>query len=202
MYGSLWRLWWIWMKMTRLIIVFFQVALTGAPASSHIFVFTDAIAKDIALKDTIVALIRSSKSIVNTDWQPVMPYVHSVYWSQFNLKGWGYNLNIKLTPQVSFYMTEASSRRRRSLRAASFEDYKDLALASGGQAIQVSKKQLPQATDVILDTSTSALVRLCTSNSVFCTNWSVYQEVSAAVPSDCRAAFLGHWDSPSSVLHH
>ncbi|XP_068590781.1 von Willebrand factor A domain-containing protein 7 [Cebidichthys violaceus] len=99
-----------------------QLALTGAPDSSHIYVFTDAIAKDIALKDTIVSLIRSSKST------------------------------------VSFFMTGPSSRRRRSLRASSFEDYKDLALASGGQAIQVSKSQLPQATDVILDTSTSALV--------------------------------------------
>lgn len=99
-----------------------QLALTGAPASSHIYVFTDATAKDIALKDTIVALIRSTKST------------------------------------VSFFMTGASRRRRRSLRAGSFEDYKSLALASGGQAIQVSKKQLPQATDVILDTSTSALV--------------------------------------------
>ncbi|XP_071360801.1 von Willebrand factor A domain-containing protein 7-like [Trachinotus anak] len=99
-----------------------QLALTGAPASSHIYVFTDATAKDIALKDTIVALIRSTKST------------------------------------VSFFMTGASRRRRRSLRADPFNDYKDLALASGGQAIQVSKKQLPQATDVILDTSTSALV--------------------------------------------
>ncbi|XP_023277909.1 von Willebrand factor A domain-containing protein 7-like [Seriola lalandi dorsalis] len=99
-----------------------QLALTGAPASSHIFVFTDATAKDIALKDTIVALIRSTKST------------------------------------VSFFMTTASRRRRRSLGAGSFEDYKDLAVASGGQAIQVSKRQLPQATDVILDTSTSALV--------------------------------------------
>ncbi|GAA6216347.1 von Willebrand factor A domain-containing protein 7-like [Lates japonicus] len=99
-----------------------QLALTGAPASSHIYVFTDAIAKDIALKDTIVALIRRTKST------------------------------------VSFFMTGASRRRRRSIRAASFDDYKDLALASGGQAIQVSKKQLPEATDVILDTSTSALV--------------------------------------------
>ncbi|XP_051241399.1 von Willebrand factor A domain-containing protein 7 [Dicentrarchus labrax] len=99
-----------------------QLALTGAPASSHIYVFTDAIAKDIDLKDTIVALIRSSKST------------------------------------VSFFMTGASRRRRRSLSAASLEDYKDLALASGGQAIQVSKRQLAQATDVILDTSTSALV--------------------------------------------
>ncbi|KAM7010246.1 von Willebrand factor A domain-containing protein 7-like [Tautogolabrus adspersus] len=99
-----------------------QVALTGAPASSHIYVFTDATAKDIQLKDTIVALIRTTKST------------------------------------VSFFMTTSTGRRRRSLRAASFEDYKDLALASGGQAIQVSKKQLPQATDIILDTSTSALV--------------------------------------------
>uniref|UniRef100_A0A3Q1H4H9 von Willebrand factor A domain containing 11 n=1 Tax=Acanthochromis polyacanthus TaxID=80966 RepID=A0A3Q1H4H9_9TELE len=99
-----------------------QLALTGAPPSSHIYVFTDATAKDISLKDTIVALIRSTKST------------------------------------VSFFMTRAGSRRRRSVRAASFNDYKDLALVSGGQAIQVSKGQLPQATDVILDTSTSALV--------------------------------------------
>ncbi|XP_040891924.1 von Willebrand factor A domain-containing protein 7 [Toxotes jaculatrix] len=99
-----------------------QLALTGAPGSSYIYVFTDAPPKDIALKDTIVALIRSTKST------------------------------------VSFFMTGASRRRRRSLTAPSFNDYKDLALASGGQAIQVSKRQLPQATDIILDTSTSALV--------------------------------------------
>ncbi|KAJ3614424.1 hypothetical protein NHX12_017998 [Muraenolepis orangiensis] len=98
-----------------------QLALTGAPASSNIFVFTDATAKDIHLKDTIIALIRSTKST------------------------------------VSFFMTGASKRKRRSLRA-SFNDYKDLALASGGQAIEVSKGDLPEATDVILDTSTSALV--------------------------------------------
>ena len=42
-----------------------QLAMTGAPASSHIYVFTDAVAKDIDLKDTIVALIRSTKSTVN-----------------------------------------------------------------------------------------------------------------------------------------
>ncbi|XP_023189663.1 von Willebrand factor A domain-containing protein 7-like [Xiphophorus maculatus] len=99
-----------------------QLALTGAPSSSNIYVFTDAIAKDIELKDTIIALMRSTKST------------------------------------VSFFMTDASSRRRRSLTSSSFSDYKDLALASGGQAIQVSKPQLPQATDIILDTSTSALV--------------------------------------------
>ncbi|XP_047432280.1 von Willebrand factor A domain-containing protein 7-like [Mugil cephalus] len=99
-----------------------QLALTGAPSSSHIYVFTDATAKDIYLKDIILALIGSTKST------------------------------------VSFFMTTSSRRRRRSVRAASFEDYKELALASGGQAIQVSKKELSRATDVILDTSTSALV--------------------------------------------
>ncbi|XP_014876907.1 von Willebrand factor A domain-containing protein 7 isoform X1 [Poecilia latipinna] len=98
-----------------------QLALTGAPSSSNIYVFTDAAAKDIALKDTIIALMRSTKST------------------------------------VSFFVT-ARSRRRRSLASSSFGDYNDLALASGGQAIQVSKSQLPQATDIILDTSTSALV--------------------------------------------
>ncbi|XP_053712755.1 von Willebrand factor A domain-containing protein 7-like [Synchiropus splendidus] len=99
-----------------------QMALTGAPASSHIYVFTDAPAKDIGLKDTIVALIRKTKST------------------------------------VSFFMTTKTGRRRRAVYAASLNDYKDLALASGGQAIEVSKRELPQATDIILDTSTSALV--------------------------------------------
>ncbi|XP_041838691.1 LOW QUALITY PROTEIN: von Willebrand factor A domain-containing protein 7-like [Melanotaenia boesemani] len=99
-----------------------QLALTGAPSSSQIFVFTDAEAKDIALKDTILALISRTQSAVN------------------------------------YYTTFTSSRRRRSPSASSFEDYKDLALASGGLAIQVLKSQLHKATDVILDTSTSALV--------------------------------------------
>lgn len=61
---------------------------------------------------------------------------------------------------MSFYITALGRRRRRSVRAVSFNDYKDLALASGGQAIEVSKSQLAQATNIILDTSTSALVRL------------------------------------------
>ncbi|XP_077460651.1 von Willebrand factor A domain-containing protein 7 [Stigmatopora argus] len=99
-----------------------QLALTGSPASSQIYVFTDANPKDIHLKNTIVALIRSTKST------------------------------------VSFYLTPNRRRRRRSGRAVSFADYRDLALASGGHAILVSKSQLAEATDVILDTSTSALV--------------------------------------------
>lgn len=100
-----------------------ELALTNAPQSSYIYVFTDAIAKDIHLKDTINALTESTKST------------------------------------VSFLMTNAMRRRRSTSSIKnSFEDYKDLALASGGQAIEVSKKNLPQATDIILDSSTSALV--------------------------------------------
>lgn len=99
-----------------------QLALTGAPVSSHIYVFTDAEAKDVALKDTILALIRSTKST------------------------------------VSFFMTGAGRSRRDLPVRAKFDTYRDVALASGGQAILVSKASLPQATDIIIDSSTSALV--------------------------------------------
>lgn len=63
--------------------------------------------------------------------------------------------------QVSFFLTDPTKRKRRSPRAPSFQTYKKVASASGGQAIEVSKGQLPQATAIILDTSTSALVCLC-----------------------------------------
>ncbi|XP_077102559.1 von Willebrand factor A domain-containing protein 7 [Siphateles boraxobius] len=101
-----------------------QLALTGAPSSSHIYVFTDAPPKDIYLEKTITALIRSTKST------------------------------------VSFFMTK-SRRRRRALKASSqFQVYYDVALASGGQAIEVPKSSISQATDIIVDTSTSALVTI------------------------------------------
>ncbi|KAI4881233.1 hypothetical protein NFI96_033481 [Prochilodus magdalenae] len=100
-----------------------QLALTGAPASSHIYVFTDASAKDKHLEKTITALIRSTKST------------------------------------VSYFMTQKTKSKRDVGRSA-FQLYYDLALASGGQAIKVSKSDLPSATDIIADTSTSALVTI------------------------------------------
>ena len=42
-----------------------QLALTAAPPSSEIFVFTDAPAKDAHLKSTITALIENTKSVVS-----------------------------------------------------------------------------------------------------------------------------------------
>ncbi|KAL7404652.1 hypothetical protein ABVT39_017648 [Epinephelus coioides] len=110
-----------------------QLALTAAPPSSEIFVFTDAPAKDADLKGTITALIESTKSV------------------------------------VTFMLTDvlASRRRRRnpqgksSPRSMSQLDaqlYRDLARASGGQAIEVTKSDLSLATSVIEDSSASAVV--------------------------------------------
>uniref|UniRef100_A0A671ULV9 von Willebrand factor A domain containing 10, tandem duplicate 2 n=1 Tax=Sparus aurata TaxID=8175 RepID=A0A671ULV9_SPAAU len=109
-----------------------QLALTAAPPSSEIFVFTDAPAKDAHLKSTVTALIESTKSAVN------------------------------------FMLTDvlASRRRRRSLqdpvsRSMSQSDaqlYRDLARASGGQAIEVTKSDLSLATSVIEDSSAGAVV--------------------------------------------
>ncbi|XP_059410430.1 von Willebrand factor A domain-containing protein 7-like [Carassius carassius] len=101
-----------------------QLALTGAPSSSYIYVFTDAPPKDTHLENTIKALESSTKSTVT-------------------------------------FMLTASSRRRRTLSASSqFQMYYDMALASGGQAIEVSKSSISQATAIIVDTSTSALVTI------------------------------------------
>ncbi|XP_051241569.1 von Willebrand factor A domain-containing protein 7 [Dicentrarchus labrax] len=111
-----------------------QLALTAAPQSSEIFVFTDAPAKDAHLKSTITALIESTKSV------------------------------------VTFMLTDvlASRRRRRSPqggspRSMSQSDaqlYRDLARASGGQAIEVTKSDLSLATSVIEDSSASAVVTI------------------------------------------
>ncbi|XP_045578936.1 von Willebrand factor A domain-containing protein 7 [Salmo salar] len=118
-----------------------QLALTAAPPSSEIFVFTDAPAKDTALKSTVTALIESTKSV------------------------------------VTFMLTDnlRSSRRRRSVGGASAiwpsqggasnrmaqsdaQLYRDLAQASGGQAIEVTKEDLHRATSIIEDASAAAQV--------------------------------------------
>ncbi|KAJ8372224.1 hypothetical protein AAFF_G00293430, partial [Aldrovandia affinis] len=116
-----------------------QLALTSAPRSSEIFVFTDAPAKDTHLRSTVIALIESTKSV------------------------------------VTFLLTNALSARRRRdsddgqdqeqrfssrLSTAGNALYQELAEASGGQAIVVTKETLPQVTDIIVDSSTSALVTI------------------------------------------
>nr|XP_055060957.1 von Willebrand factor A domain-containing protein 7-like [Misgurnus anguillicaudatus] len=109
------------------------LALAGAPPSSDIFVFTDASAKDSELQGTIEAMIESTRS------------------------------------RVTFMLTNPfSSRRKRGVlesqrtlsRAMSQPEvqlYRDLAHVSGGQAIEVTKSTLSQATTVITDAFTSAM---------------------------------------------
>ncbi|XP_059903279.1 von Willebrand factor A domain-containing protein 7 [Gadus macrocephalus] len=111
-----------------------QLALAAAPPSSEIFVFTDAPAKDAHLKGAITALIESSKSV------------------------------------VTFMLTDvtASRRRRREAQGGTqrvmsqldAQLYRELAQASGGQAIEVTKSDLTLATSVIEDSSAPAVVTL------------------------------------------
>ena len=44
---------------------FIQLALTGAPPGSDIFLFTDATAKDDYLLDAVIALVERTKSVVS-----------------------------------------------------------------------------------------------------------------------------------------
>ncbi|XP_051258150.1 von Willebrand factor A domain-containing protein 7 [Dicentrarchus labrax] len=110
-----------------------QLALTSAPSNSEIFLFTDAPAKDKRLKSTVVALIERTQTVVN------------------------------------FMISDSSvsNRRRRSddtqsnrIAASDAQLYRDLAQASGGQAIEVTKNELPTAVSIITDSSSSSLVTL------------------------------------------
>ncbi|XP_017319799.1 von Willebrand factor A domain-containing protein 7 [Ictalurus punctatus] len=104
-----------------------QLALTGSPPETEIFLFTDADAKDKMLISTVKTLIEITKSKVN------------------------------------FMLTNGFSLRRRRRRALSTtlnQVYQGLAQASGGQAIEVTKGTLAQATGIIAVTTRSTLVTL------------------------------------------
>ncbi|XP_073670360.1 von Willebrand factor A domain-containing protein 7-like [Paramisgurnus dabryanus] len=110
-----------------------QLALGVVPIYSDIYVFTDASAKDFGLESTIRAMIEWTKSRVN----------------------------FMLTKAFSFRKRRYVSRSQRSLTRkprSGIQLYRDLADVSGGQAIEVTKRTLSQATAVITDSSASALV--------------------------------------------
>ncbi|XP_007554349.1 von Willebrand factor A domain-containing protein 7-like [Poecilia formosa] len=112
-----------------------QLALTSAPFNSEIFLFTDAPAKDKDLKNTVIALIEQTQTVVN----------------------------FMITDSV---VTNRRRRRNSNLlqtRAISESDaqlYRDLAQASGGQAIVVTKAELPVAAATIVQSVSSSLVTL------------------------------------------
>ncbi|KAM6911567.1 von Willebrand factor A domain-containing protein 7-like [Lycodopsis pacificus] len=111
-----------------------QLALIGAPSNSEVFLFTDAPAKDKHLKSTVIALIERTQTVVN------------------------------------FMISESTvlNRRKRSddtvkplkIAASDAQLYRDLAQASGGLAIEVTKNELPVATSIITESSSSSLVTL------------------------------------------
>ncbi|KAK7165961.1 hypothetical protein R3I93_005902 [Phoxinus phoxinus] len=114
-----------------------RLALTGSPPQTKIFVFTDADAKDKELKSTVLALIESTKSVVN-----------------FMLTN-----GLATRRRRSGDLNQGQSQRYSTRISNPLNQvYEDLALASGGQAIEVTKATLPQATSIILDASTSDLV--------------------------------------------
>ncbi|XP_046719939.1 von Willebrand factor A domain-containing protein 7-like [Silurus meridionalis] len=108
-----------------------QLALTGSPPQTEIYVFTDADAKDKGLTSTVRALIERTKSKVTfmltttrhcrSSGKPVDGHHH--------------------------FSTQTSL-------------YHNLAQASGGLAIEVTKRTLAQVTDIIAVTSGSKLVTL------------------------------------------
>ncbi|XP_051794025.1 von Willebrand factor A domain-containing protein 7-like [Acanthochromis polyacanthus] len=107
-----------------------QLALSRAPSSSEIFLFTDAPAKDTYLRSTVIALIERTQTVVN------------------------------------FFITDSvvvNRRRRRQSRQLSASDaqlYRDLAQTSGGQAVEVTKSELPAAVSLITECTSPSLVTL------------------------------------------
>lgn len=109
-----------------------QLALTAAPPSSEIFVFTDAPAKDFHLKSTITALIESTKSVVT----------------------------FLLTDPSRRLARSPQGQRAPPMTRSDLQLYQDLAATSGGQAVEVTKSDLSVATSIIEDSSAGAVVTI------------------------------------------
>ncbi|XP_043996630.1 von Willebrand factor A domain-containing protein 7-like [Gambusia affinis] len=114
-----------------------QLALTGAPPNSDIFVFTDAAAKDDYLKNTVLALIEQTRSRVNFMITAV--------------------LGLRRRRQADNNQQQQQSVR---MSRAGGQLYRDLAQASGGQAVEVTKSQLLEAINILTESTSSSLVNL------------------------------------------
>ncbi|KAM6907233.1 von Willebrand factor A domain-containing protein 7-like [Xenentodon cancila] len=114
-----------------------QLALTGSPSNSEIFVFTDATAKDEYLRNTVIALIEQSKSVVNFMITNVLGFRRRR------------QADSNQQQQQSYRMVRSDAQL-----------YKELAQASGGQAVEVSKDQLFEAISIITQSTSSLQVNL------------------------------------------
>nr|XP_043898355.1 von Willebrand factor A domain-containing protein 7-like isoform X1 [Solea senegalensis] len=111
-----------------------QLALSNTPANSEIFLFTDAPPKDKNLKSAVIALIERTQSVVN--------------------------FMITDSNTTNRRRRSSGSKQHRVLGAADAQVYRDLAQASGGLAIEVTKSELPEATSIIIESSSASLVTL------------------------------------------
>ncbi|XP_035034947.2 von Willebrand factor A domain-containing protein 7 [Hippoglossus stenolepis] len=111
-----------------------KLALTAAPLNSEIFLFTDAPAKDKHLKSAVIALIERTQTVVN--------------------------FMITDSTVTNRRILRDKTRRRRAIASSDAQVYKDLAQASGGLAIEVTKTELPVATSIITESTSSSLVTL------------------------------------------
>uniref|UniRef100_H2ZVT1 Uncharacterized protein n=1 Tax=Latimeria chalumnae TaxID=7897 RepID=H2ZVT1_LATCH len=128
------------------------MALINTPEFTDIYVFTDASTKDTYLQNAIIALIENTKST------------------------------------VTFFITNPFGRRKRNSQRLRHqrsltrdELYQKIAFTSGGQTIFTSKTPLENASSIITDTTSSALVTLLytQSNSLNVENvFSFYVDVS------------------------
>ncbi|KAM4547257.1 von Willebrand factor A domain-containing protein 7-like [Fundulus diaphanus] len=111
-----------------------QLALSSAPYNSDIFLFTDAPAKDKHLKNTVIALIERTQTVVN----------------------------FIITDSVVTNRRKSNSNQPQTRKIAESDAqlYRDLAQASGGQAIEVTKAELPAATTIITQFARSSVVTL------------------------------------------
>ncbi|KAI4879287.1 hypothetical protein NFI96_006048 [Prochilodus magdalenae] len=116
-----------------------KLALAAAPVASEIFVFTDAEPKDTEMKSTVLALIESTKTTASTSRPRTCR---------------------ALSCHVNFMLTNPLTNTTRSLSNPVNQVYEDLAVASGGLAIEVPKELLANATSVINDTSVASLVTI------------------------------------------
>ncbi|KAG7224593.1 hypothetical protein INR49_011346 [Caranx melampygus] len=112
-----------------------QLALTSAPFNSEIFLFTDAPSKDKHLKNTVIALIERTQTVVNF-------------------------MITDSTVTNRRRRRDTIHKRQRAISESDAQLYRDLAQASGGQAIEVTKSELPVATSIITESSRSSLVTL------------------------------------------
>ncbi|XP_071362498.1 von Willebrand factor A domain-containing protein 7-like isoform X2 [Trachinotus anak] len=112
-----------------------QLALTGVPSNSEIFLFTDATAKDTHLRSTVTALIERTKSVVTF-------MITNILGSRRRRQ------------------TDNGQQQNSRMLKSDAQLYRDLAQASGGQAIEVAKSELLGATSIITESSSSSLVTL------------------------------------------